>query len=193
MISVNAGMIVSVFAIAAALLIAALILRGVRFGYPAAILPGGAILTAKEQAIVAACADALFPRGGPIPLSGTEAGLVHYIDNHLRRLPSSTRALVRLLFVFIEHGPWVFGMHARFTRQTQEQRITTLQRMAVSQRYFSRVAFLSLRTLLSMGYLANSAVAEQIGMVPRASPFGSRERTPSFAPLESANAIEVLG
>ena len=31
-------------------------------------------LTRKEQAIVAACADALFPPGGPIPLSGTEAG-----------------------------------------------------------------------------------------------------------------------
>ena len=32
--------------------------------------------SAREQAIVAACADALFPPGGPIPVSGTEAGLV---------------------------------------------------------------------------------------------------------------------
>lgn len=175
MTPVDSGWIVVVSAVIALLLVVALLVRGTVFGYPAAMLPKGAVMTAKEQAIVAACADALFPHGGPIPLSGTEAGLVLYMDNNLRRLPTSTRALVRLLFLLIEHGPWVLGPRPRFTRQTQEQRIHTLATMAVSRLYFLRVAFLSMRTLLSMGYLANSAVAEQIGMTPRPSPFGLRD------------------
>jgi len=175
MTPVNAGWIVVIASALAILMLAALLVRGLRFGYPAAILPASAVMTAKEQAIVAACADALFPRGGPIPLSGTEAGLVLYMDNNLRRMPTSTRALVRLLFVFIEHGPWVLGLRPRFTHQTQAQRIDTLEAMAVSRIYFSRIAFLSMRTLLSMGYLANSAVAEQIGMVARLSPFRIRD------------------
>jgi hypothetical protein len=181
MTPVDAGWIVVIGAALAILISAALLVRGMLLGYPAAMLPKGAVLTAKEQAIVAACADALFPHGGPIPLSGTEAGLVLYMDNNLRRLPTSTRALVRLLFVFIEHGPWILGLRRRFTRQTQEQRIDTLATMAVSRLYFSRVAFLSMRTLLSMGYLANSAVAEQIGMTPRPSPFDLRDSSAEVA------------
>lgn len=174
MTPVDSGWIVAIAAALAILMIAALLVRGLRFGYAAATLPKGAVMTAKEQAIVAACADALFPRGGPIPLSGTEAGLVLYMDNNLRQLPASTRALVRLLFVFIEHGPWIFGPRPRFTRQSQEQRIATLEAMAVSRIYVARIAFLSMRTLLSMGYLANPSVAEQIGMVARPSPFRLR-------------------
>ncbi len=145
--------------------------RGIFFGYARPPLRD-AILSAKEQAIVAACADALFPRGGPIPLSGTEAGLVGYMDQNLRRLPRQQRALVRLLFAFIEHGPWIFGPRlARFTRLTPDERIAALSDMARSRIYFRRIAFLSMRTMLSMGYLANGRVAESIGMVARLSPF----------------------
>lgn len=141
-------------------------------GYPRPILPRGSLLSAKEQAIVAAVADALFPVGGPIPVSGTEAGLVAYMDTHMRRVPTSIRILLRLLLAFIEHGPWLFGpRRARFTRLRLEERAPALKDMEKSSLYLRRVSFFSIRTLLSMGYLANPAVVKSIGCAGHASPF----------------------
>jgi hypothetical protein len=146
------------------LALAALAVRGFLLGYPRPALPAR-VLSAKEQAILAACADALFPPGGPIPLSGTEAGLVAYTDRYVARATRPTRALLRLLFHFVEHGPWIFGPRcARFTRLGADDRRTALDRMARSPIYFRRVAFLSLRTLLTMGYLANEEVLRAIGI-----------------------------
>jgi hypothetical protein len=170
------GMIALAIALAALL---ALLVRGLFFGYPPPSLSGGA-LSPKEQAIIAACADALFPPGGPIPLSGTDAGIVRYMDRHLTRLPRPTAILVRLLFVLIEHGPWIFGPRlARFTRLRPEERIRSLRAMATSRLYFRRVAFLSLRTILSMGYLANEAVARRIGIPSKALPASVSSEVPA--------------
>jgi hypothetical protein len=149
-----------------------LLVRGVFLGYPRASLPPSAYLSPKEQAVVAALADSLFPAGGPIPISGTEAGLVSYMDAYLRRTPPQMRLLIRLLFLFIEHGPWLFGpRRVRFTRQRPEERVASLADMAASSIYFRRVSFLSIRTMLSMGYLANPAVARRIGWVEHCAPF----------------------
>jgi hypothetical protein len=163
-------MLVVAIAIAA---VVALLARGLFLGYPPAALSPAA-LSAKEQAIVAACADALFPPGGPIPLSGTDAGLVPYMDHSVQRLPRATALLIRLLFLFIEHGPWIFGPRlARFTRLRPEERVRALRGMATSRIYFRRVAFLSLRTMLSMGYLANEAVARRIGITSGPKPLAT--------------------
>jgi len=160
------------------------LVRVLFLGYPPPTLPAGATLNAKEQAFVAACADALFPAGGPIPLSGTEAGVLGYMDAYVRRLPPGSRALIRLLFLFTEHAPWILGpRRARFTRLSADDRIRALDAMAKSPVYFLRVAFLSLRTMLSIGYLANESVAGRIGMVPRKAPFERRaSKLPSIPP-----------
>jgi hypothetical protein len=155
------------------LLVAALLVRGLFLGYPPAALPS-ATLTRKEQAIAAACADALFPPGGPIPLSGTEAGLVGYLDGYLRGLPRVPRVLVRLLLHSIEHGPWLFGPRpARFTRLRPRERVAVLREMAQSSLYFRRISLLSMRTMLTMGYLAHPEVAQRMHIVPNATPFES--------------------
>lgn len=149
-----------------------LLARGLFLGYPRAVLPPSALLSAKEQAIITVLADALFPPGGPIPISGTEAGLVSYVDAYVRRTPAHMRLLIRLLFLFIEHGPWIFGpRYARFTRLRPKERVASLTAMAESPIYFRHVSFLSIRTILSMGYLANPAVARRIGWVERCAPF----------------------
>jgi hypothetical protein len=149
----------------------ALLARGIFLGYPRAALQG-VLLTRKEQAIVSACADALFPPGGPIPVSGTEAGLVRYMDTYLGRLPRVPRILVRLLLLSIEHGPWIFGPRpARFTRLRPVERVAVLRAMARSELYFRRVSFLSLRTMLTLGYLAHPEVQRQLKIVPDAAPF----------------------
>jgi hypothetical protein len=170
------------FAAIALVLAAALLVRGVFLGYPRAALPG-AMLSRKEQAIVAVCADALFPPGGPIPISGTEAGLVRYMDQYLRRLPPFPRLLGRLLFHSVEHGPWVFGPRmARFTRLRPEERIAMLGEMAQSRLYFRRISFLSMRTMMTMGYLAHPDVARALHIVPDAAPFEPHEASPDRAP-----------
>ena len=144
-----------------------LVHRAVFGGYPPPAVDHPA-LSAKEQAIVAAATDALFPVGGAIAESGAEAGVVLYIARCVARLPRETRALVRLLFAFVEHGPWLFGpRRVRLTRMTVDERVQALGRMATSRIYFLRAAFTSLRTLLAMGYLAHAPVACAIGWASR--------------------------
>jgi hypothetical protein len=151
---------------------ALLLLRAIVAGYPPARLARGALLSRKEQAIVSACADALFPPGGPIPLSGTDAGLLAYVDTYVRRLPPLARVLVRLLFHSVEHGPWIFGPRpARFTRLRPEERVAVLRAMARSRMYFRRLSCLSLRAMMTMGYLAHPEVARTMRMVADPTPF----------------------
>lgn len=164
------------FAVIAAAILGGLLVRALFLGYPRAAL-AKATLSRKEQAIVSACADALFPPGGPIPVSGTEAGVVRYLDIYLGRLPRVPRLLVRLLFSSIEYGPWVFGPRpARFTRLRPVERVAVLRAMARSSMYFRRVSFLSLRTMMTLGYLAHPEVARRMHIVPDAAPF---EKAPS--------------
>jgi hypothetical protein len=147
------------------------LVRGVFLGYPRPPLPRS-VLSAKEQAIVAACADAMFSASGPIPLSGTDAGLVAYMDAYLRRVGAGQRALIRLLFQFLEHGPWVFGpLRARFTRLPPAAQAATLDGMRTSSIYFRRLAFVSLRTMLTMGYFADPRVTGLIGWPQSTAPF----------------------
>ena len=149
------------------------LLRGLLLGYPPPALPG-AVLTAKEQAVLSACADALLPHGGALPLSATEAGVVPYFDRMMRELPRKNRQLIRLLLAFLEHGPWLFGLRSRLTAQTPEGRVRTLRAWSRSRIYFLRTSFLSARTLLAMAYLSNAKVAERLGALPNLSPFAKR-------------------
>lgn len=160
-------------AAAAALGVGAAAVRGVFLGYPQGRLRDRPFLSRKEQAIVASLADAFFPPGGPIPVSGTEAGLVEYMDDYCKQLPPGQGRLVRLLFVFLEHSPWAFGpRRERFSSLSLADRIEVLERMRTSPIYFRRIAFLSMRTMLTMGYLAHAGVARQVGSVPHEDPYG---------------------
>ena len=112
-------------------------------------------MSKNEQFVVAACADTMFPPAGPIPISGTEAGLVAYVAAYLAALPRMRANLIRLLFLFIQLSPWLFGpRRSRFTRLQPSDRIRFFEEMATSKLYFRRVAFLSMRAILTMGYFA---------------------------------------
>lgn len=112
-------------------------------------------MSKSEQVVVAACADTMFPPAGPISVSGTQAGLVAYVDAYLRALPRMRRCLVHMLFLFIQLSPWLFGpRRSRFTRLSSADRLCVFEDMAVSTLYFRRVAFLSMRAIMTMGYFA---------------------------------------
>jgi hypothetical protein len=120
-------------------------------------------MTEREKAVVAACADTTFPATGPIPVSGTEAGSVEYFEKYLGRLVPSKRFLIRLLILFIQFGPWLFGpRRARFTHLTQDERARYFQEMSVSVIYFRRVAFMAMRIILTFGYFQCPNVADRI-------------------------------
>ena len=146
----------------AALAAAALLVAGFTLGYPPPTTATD-VLSAKEQAIVRACADAMFPSGGVAPASGTEAGVVEYFAATLREGPRATGVLIRLLLRFVEHGPWLFGSR-RLTRQSPEARVRTLAAWEASPIYFLRLSFTSLRALIAMGYVANAAVSRDLGL-----------------------------
>lgn len=182
------------FCLAAALACAALLIRARRAPAASRAKPPYAGLTGREQEIVAACADALFPPDGPIPLSGTDAGLVRYIDRYVGRMPASQQRLMRLLFQAVEHSPALFGpTRARFTRLTATERVAVLEAMSRSRIYFRRVMFLSLRTMLTMGYLAHPEVARRIGVVFERAPFEGAAATAAITVEEDAGAGDPRG
>ena len=135
--------------------------RELLLGYP----PVGfqaAVLNRKEQAILRASAEAFFPEGGTLP-SAEQADVVRYVDNMLSELPFRQRFLIRLLFMFVEHGSLIFGPNrARITRQGFEQRIETFRHWESSSMYFRRITFLSLRTLMTLAYFGDPAVNKEL-------------------------------
>ena len=120
-----------------------------------------------------AAADAAFPPGGAIPLSGTEAGIPAHIDRYLAALPPRNRTLIRLLFVLIEHATLIFQAPGwdgfrRFSSLTLDQRMAVLEGWARSSIQPRRLVFQSLRAVLTMGYFASPAVLRAMGLAPLA-------------------------
>ncbi|MCC7542211.1 MAG: hypothetical protein IT379_38690 [Deltaproteobacteria bacterium] len=138
-----------------------LLLREGWLGYPPRRIPGS-VLTRKEEAFLVACEEAFFPSGGPLP-SGRDAGIVHYFERMVAELPRRQRFLIRLLFVFVEHGGLLFGpIRSRITRQSRDERVRTFRDWELSSIYFRRTAFLSLRTLMTMAYFDAPAVSARV-------------------------------
>lgn len=149
------------------------LVRGVLFGYPQKALEPS-ILSGKEQAILSVCADALFPSGGTLPLSGTQAGVLPFFDAMLRELPRQNRLLIRALLQLLEHGPWIFNAKSRLSRQSPQDRVETLRAWSQSRIYLLRTAFIGIRALLTMAYLENHDVAVRVGHLPNLDPFADK-------------------
>jgi hypothetical protein len=130
-------------------------------------------LSAREYALVCAAADAAFPPGGAIPLSGTQAGIPAHVDRYLAALPARNRLLIRLLFVLIEHATLIFKAPGwdgwrRFSALSLEQRMAVLEGWARSKFQPRRLVFQGLRAVLTMGYFARPAVLRAMGLAPLA-------------------------
>jgi len=158
------------------------------------------LLSRGEQALVAAIGDAFFPAEGPIPISGSAAGVVAYFDGYLRRSNGRSRFLLHLLFAFMQFGPLLFGPldfrrgPSRFTKLDRDQQVRFLREAFTSRIYFRRVAFVSLRAVMTMAYLSNDTVAKHMGMVAQTNPFSggapnaSGVRAKARLPLETTKA-----
>jgi len=135
-------------------------------------------LGGSGRAVVATVADTLFPAGEIFPLSGSAAGVVEFMEQYLGRSRPIERLLIRLLLLFTELGPLAFGPRPLpFTRLAAPERAEFLRGAADSRIYFRRIAFTSLRALLTMGYLDNEQVARRIGIKADPDPFGLDARS----------------
>lgn len=129
------------------------------------------LLAPREVGFVEAAALAMFPSGGAVAPSGLEAGILEYVDRYTSRLTPSLRRLLRLLFVAVEHATLVFpapgpGGRRRFSKLTPEQRVAVLLGWQRSRLFARRLAFTSLRAVLTMGYFADPAVLRELRLAP---------------------------
>jgi len=136
------------------------------------------LLSRPELAVVDAAAEAFFPPGGAISLSGREAGIPDFVDHYVAAVPRRLRILMRMLLFLVEHGTILFpapgglrgGGMRRFSGLSPEQRTAVLEGWQRSSLFVRRLVFVSLRAILTMGYLASPAVLRALGLAPREIP-----------------------
>ena len=141
-------------------------------GYPRppSPLPG---LSRREVALVAAVAEALFPRGGAVQPSGLDAGVPAWCGRWLAALPPGTRLLVRCLFALVEHATLLFPAPGwdgfrRFSALDPERRGQVLEGWRTSRWFARRLVFTSLRAIVTQGYFADAAVLRALRLAPLA-------------------------
>ncbi len=139
--------------------------------YPRPVAGRFRVLAAREAAFLAASAEALFPRGGELAVSGTEARVPEWVDGYLELQPPRVRLLMRLLFCLVEQATLVLpapgaGGRARFSCLCPAQRIAALEGWQRSRFFPRRLVFTSLRAILTMAYFADPAVLRGLGLAP---------------------------
>lgn len=143
-------------------------------------------LNRREREVIAAAADTFFPAA--LPRSGRDAGAVGYMATLFEKAHPPQRRMFRLLFLFTELSPVVFAFTRPFSRLSDASRLAVLDEAGRSALYLRRVAFLALRTLLTMAYFADGEVQLALGIHNDTDPFGLREgRTSSVPPPQESH------
>lgn len=144
----------------------------VAYGYP---VPDRRyrVLIRPEVACLASVSEAMFPPGGHIHSSGLDADLPAYIDRWMEMSQKRVRLLMHLLFFFVEHATLLFPApgrrrRSRFSSLGLEQRVAVLGAWGESGLYLRRLVFMSLRSILTMGYFGHPPVLRQLGVAPLA-------------------------
>ena len=153
-----------------AIVAVAFVIRRVFLGYPSAP-KRFAVITRRDAVFLEAAAEAMFPAGGAIPLSGREADLPSYVDGILGLLPRHLRFQIRALFLLVEQATLVFPppgprRFRRFSALRPEQRVAVLEGWTESRLFARRLAFTALRAVLTMGYLGHPVVLRHLRLAP---------------------------
>ena len=140
-------------------------------GYAPPAVPGRT-LARRELGFLTAAADTVFPPGGAIAGSGSDAEVAERTDIWIGGVAARMRVLIRLLFLLVEHATLFFpapgrGGFRRFSSLDAEQREAALRSWAESGLAPRRLVFQSLRAVLTIGYLSDPAVLRELGLAPR--------------------------
>jgi len=130
-------------------------------------------LSSHEQAFLRAAADTVFPAGGELPPSGSEAGVLRHVDRYVASVSPRIRVLIRMLFFLLEHATLVFPAPGwdgfrRFSALSEAQRAAVLEAWGRSPLVLRRTVFQSLRAILTMAYFSSPQVLRAIGLAPLA-------------------------
>ena len=128
-------------------------------------------LSRAEACFLDAAAEAMFPDGGAIPLSGIEANLPRYIDRYFATLFSRKKFQIRLLFLLFEHATLIFPAPGRFgwrrfSSLNLEQRVEVFHAWRGSRWFLRRVLFTALRAVMTMGYIGHPAALRHLRLAP---------------------------
>lgn len=152
--------------------LAALVVVRVFVGYGRA--EGFRHLSSRDIAVLDAVGEAMFPAGGAIPASARDAGLLSYMDDYFGWHSPANRLLMKALFFLFEHATLVFGpSRRRLSAHDARDREEYLAGWDESRFYLRRMAFQSLRAMVTMGYLASTEVEAHLGV---ARPQSCREK-----------------
>lgn len=129
------------------------------------------LLAPREVAFLDAAAEATFPAGGAVPLSGREADLPGYVDSFLLSLPSHLRLQIRAMLMLFEQATIFFPAPGRWGRRrfsvlSAEQQVAALRGWSESRLFPRRLAFTALRAVLTMGYLGHPKAARFLRLAP---------------------------
>jgi hypothetical protein len=129
------------------------------------------LVAVREVAFLEAAAEATFPPGGAVPLSGREADLPGYADSFLGSLPKHLQLQVRALFMLYEQATIFFPApgragRRRFSALSAEQRVAVLESWSKSRFFPRRLAFTALRAILTMGYLGHPIAMRFLRLAP---------------------------
>ncbi|MGH0036703.1 MAG: gluconate 2-dehydrogenase subunit 3 family protein [Myxococcota bacterium] len=124
-----------------------------------------------EVAFLDAAADAMFPAGGALDLSGRDVDLPGYVDRYFATLNGSKRLQIRLLLTLVEQATIFFPAPAprgrrRFSALSASQRETVLRDWSNSRLFLRRLVFTALRAVLTMGYLGHPSALRQLRLAP---------------------------
>lgn len=133
---------------------------GVRVtGYPA--LPGwhGAVLARWEAHVFCAAAEALLP---PAPVADAGGEIAARVDRYLVGMPSSVQRDIHGMLALVEHGTFLGGRGARFTRLAPAERRLFLERFAARGGLLAQ-AYGGMRDLVYLAYYQQSSTWGAIG------------------------------
>ena len=122
-----------------------------------------------EVAFIASVSDAMFPPGGAIPESGLDADIPRYVDRLILASHPRIRLLMHLLIFLVEHATLIFpapgrGGMRRFSALEADQQVAVLDAWSNSSLFLRRLAFVSLRSILTMGYFNYPPVMRRLGV-----------------------------
>lgn len=128
------------------------------------------VLGRGQVAFVEAAAEAIFPAGGAVPVSGREAEVSAYLDGWLALLPAGQRRQIGALLFLMEHATLLFPAPGpslrRFSSLSIDRRVAVLEAWSESGLAARRLVFSALRALLTMAYLGHPRALAAIGMAP---------------------------
>ena len=122
-------------------------------------------LRARDVVIIEAVGDTMFPAGGAIEISADDAGVTAYLDRYFGWHSPTLRFLMRMLLLLIEQGTLIFAPSLRrFSNLPADAREQYLAGWETSNLYLRRLAFQSLRAMVTMAYLGSPEVERAIGV-----------------------------